>query len=57
MTPPTSSTDRTSDSHTAERMRRWQSVLDRSEALGDELRELIEKGTIADRLEIWDGRS
>lgn len=36
-----------------ERMRRWQAVLDASERLGDELRELIETGRIADRVAPW----
>ena len=36
-----------------ERMRRWQAVLDASAQLGDELRELIETGRIADRVAPW----
>ena len=39
----------------AERMRRWQAVLDASEALGAELRELVVSGRIADRVVLWDG--
>jgi len=38
----------------AERIRRWQTVVDRSEALGDELRELVETGRIVDRIQMWD---
>ena len=38
----------------AERLRRWQAVVDRSEALGDELRELIETGRVAERVQRWD---
>ena len=37
----------------AERMRRWQVVVDESEALGDELRELVATGKIADRVQAW----
>jgi hypothetical protein len=37
----------------AERLRRWQGVVDASEALGDELRELVENGKIAERLTVW----
>jgi hypothetical protein len=37
----------------AERMRRWQTVVDASAALGDELRELIRTGRIADRVQPW----
>ena len=37
----------------AERMRRWQAVVDESEALGAELKDLIATGRIADRLELW----
>jgi len=37
----------------AERMRRWQAVVDASAALGDELHELIETGRLADRLQRW----
>jgi hypothetical protein len=37
----------------AERMRRWQAVVDASDALGDELRELVKTGRIADRIELW----
>ena len=37
----------------AERMRRWQAVVDASEALGAELRELVETGRIADRVQQW----
>ena len=36
-----------------ERMRRWQAVVDASGALGDELRELVQTGQIADRIELW----
>jgi len=36
-----------------ERMRRWQAVVDASEALGDELRELIATGRVAERVEAW----
>jgi hypothetical protein len=36
-----------------ERMRRWQAVVDASTALGDELRELVESGRIAERVQIW----
>ena len=38
----------------AERFRRWQGVVDASQALGDELHELIETGRIADRIHVWD---
>jgi hypothetical protein len=38
----------------AERMRRWQAVVDASVALGDELHELVETGRIADRIQVWD---
>ena len=38
----------------ADRMRRWQAVVDASEALGGELRELVTSGRIADHLELWD---
>ena len=37
----------------AERMRRWQAVVDASEALGVELRELVETGRIAERIQAW----
>jgi hypothetical protein len=37
-----------------ERMRRWQGVVDASAALGEELRELVETGRIAERVQIWD---
>ena len=37
----------------AERMRRWQAVVDASEALGDELRALVQSGRIADRVQLW----
>jgi hypothetical protein len=37
----------------AERLRRWQAVVDESEALGSELRELVKTGRIADQLELW----
>jgi hypothetical protein len=37
----------------AERMRRWQAVVDASEALGDELRDLVRTGQIAGRIEPW----
>jgi hypothetical protein len=36
-----------------ERMRRWQAVVDASEALGNELRELVTTGRIADRVQPW----
>jgi hypothetical protein len=36
-----------------ERMRRWQAVRDASEQLGDELRELVTTGRIADRVQPW----
>ena len=38
----------------AERFRRWQAVVDASEALGDELRELVETGRVRDRVQLWD---
>ena len=38
----------------AERLRRWQAVVDASVALGDELHELIETGRIVDRIGVWD---
>jgi hypothetical protein len=38
----------------AERLRRWQAVVDASAALGDELRELIETGRLADRIQVWE---
>ena len=44
------------DFHTfpsAERERRWQTVLDASARLGEELHELIETGRIADQLQAW----
>lgn len=37
----------------SERMRRWQTVLDASQALGDELRELVTTGQIADVVQPW----
>jgi hypothetical protein len=37
----------------AERMRRWTQVVQRSEALGAELHELIERGDIADAVQPW----
>jgi len=37
----------------AERMRRWQVVVDTSETLGSELRELVATGKIADRVQAW----
>jgi hypothetical protein len=37
----------------AERMRRWQSVADASERLGDELRELLATGRLAERVQPW----
>jgi hypothetical protein len=37
----------------AERMKRWQIVCDRSEQLGDELRDLVASGRIADRIKPW----
>jgi hypothetical protein len=36
-----------------ERMRRWQAVVDASAALGDELRELVVTGRIAERVQPW----
>jgi hypothetical protein len=36
-----------------ERTRRWQAALDASEQLGDELRELVETGRLADRVQPW----
>jgi hypothetical protein len=36
-----------------ERMRRWQAVRDASERLGDELRELVATGRMADRVQPW----
>jgi hypothetical protein len=36
-----------------ERMRRWQAVLDASVRLGDELRELIATGRLAERVQPW----
>ena len=38
----------------AERMRRWQGVVDASEALGDELGELVASGRIAEHIRIWE---
>ena len=38
----------------AERLRRWQTVVDASAALGDELHELIATGRIVDRIRVWD---
>ena len=37
----------------AERMRRWQAVVDASEALGAELAELIATGRVTERLQVW----
>ncbi len=37
----------------SDRVRRWQLVLDRSEQLGDELRELLATGKLADAVEPW----
>lgn len=37
----------------AERIRRWQATLDASERLGEELRELVVTGRIAERVEEW----
>ncbi|HEX2719108.1 MAG TPA: patatin-like phospholipase family protein, partial [Gemmatimonadaceae bacterium] len=37
----------------AERKRRWQAALDASSALGDELRELVTTGRIADAVVPW----
>lgn len=37
----------------AERTRRWQAVLDASERLGDELRELVVTGRLAERVREW----
>jgi hypothetical protein len=36
-----------------ERFRRWQAVVDASERLGEELRELVQTGEIAGRVEAW----
>jgi hypothetical protein len=36
-----------------ERMKRWQAVRDASEQLGDELRDLVVRGRIADRIVAW----
>lgn len=36
-----------------ERTRRWQAVLDASERLGDEMRELLETGRVAERIRPW----
>ena len=36
-----------------ERMRRWQAVVDASEALGAELRDLVDTGRIANRVQQW----
>ena len=36
-----------------ERMRRWQGVVDASGALGEELRELVRTGRIAERVRLW----
>ncbi|HEU4566087.1 MAG TPA: patatin-like phospholipase family protein [Gemmatimonadaceae bacterium] len=36
-----------------ERIRRWQATLDASERLGEELRELVETGRVAERVEEW----
>jgi len=38
----------------AERLRRWQAVVDASAALGDELHELIETGRLVDRIQLWE---
>lgn len=37
----------------AERMRRWQVTLDASERQGDELRELVATGRVADAVKLW----
>ena len=37
----------------AERMRRWQAVVHASEALGDELRELVATGRVAEKVRLW----
>lgn len=37
----------------AERERRWQAVLDASERLGDELRDLVESGRIEEQVQPW----
>jgi hypothetical protein len=37
----------------AERVRRWQRVVDESERLGDELRALAESGRVADAARPW----
>jgi hypothetical protein len=36
-----------------ERITRWQTALDASERLGEELRELIESGKVVERLKPW----
>ena len=41
----------------SERMRRWQIVSDASERLGDELRELIASGRVAERINPWASRA
>jgi hypothetical protein len=38
----------------SERMRRWQTADDMSNRLGDELRELIATGRVAERIKPWD---
>jgi hypothetical protein len=38
----------------AERLRRWQAAIDASVRLGEELRELVETGRVAERVEAWD---
>jgi hypothetical protein len=37
----------------AERITKWQAVADASQRMGDELRELIATGRIADRVQPW----
>jgi len=37
-----------------ERIKTWQSVLDASAKLGDELRELVESGRLAGAVRLWD---
>jgi hypothetical protein len=37
----------------AERMRRWQAVVDASARLGDELRDLVDSGRVADVVQPW----
>lgn len=37
----------------AERIRRWQAVVDASVALGDELREMVDTGRVAESIRLW----